>query len=141
MKKYDFAYSDSDYRYPDYDFAHSWLRLVAAAVSNVGKTFQSLSARELVALCDERDIEIPLEDCDDCLEGADPRALWVGRILARLFREDSVLTLDGVRITRVFTPIEYDGRKVTLKTYVFAPLAELADKGSSTVNALDLVGD
>jgi hypothetical protein len=57
-----------------------------------------------------------LEDEGEIPEGADPRVLWVGRTLGPLFWNDSEVTVDDVCVTRHLTDIEYDGRKVTLKT-------------------------
>jgi hypothetical protein len=103
------------------------------------KAFQSLTARGISDLCAQEDIEVLVEDDDDdeIPEGADPRVLWIGRILGPLFREDLSVTVDDIRVTRYLTDIEREGRRVTLKTYEFVPLAEL-EKGSSEINVFDL---
>ena len=126
-----------------FNYIRAWgfLSAVARAVSRRKKTFLSLTARELSDLCEQEDIEVLSEDDDEVPDGADPRVLWIGRILAPLFGQDDVVTVEDILVTRRLTDVEHDGRRVTLKTYEFVPLAELEKKGPVEINALDLGAD
>jgi hypothetical protein len=114
---------------------------VALAVSRRKIPFASFTARELSDFCEQENIEIPLEEGDKVPDGADPRALWVGRMLALLFGRDDVVTVEDIRVTRALTNIERDGREMTLKTYEFVPLAELEKKGPVVLDSLNLGAD
>ncbi len=74
-----------------------WLRSVALAVNESGELNQALTATDIFGLCDSADISVPglRPDADE-----DKGKKIIGTIMAKLFREDETLEVDGFAVTR-----------------------------------------
>jgi hypothetical protein len=74
-----------------------WLRKLVLAINETGELGRGLTATELFGLCESVDIAIP-----GLRPGADEDKgkKVIGTIMAKLFRDESVLEVDGFAVTR-----------------------------------------
>jgi hypothetical protein len=79
------------------DPALSWLRLVALAVSKAGRLDEALSASEILDICQARGIDLPgLRHIVD----PDQLAMFTGRLLNRVFSDETTVRVDRYAIRR-----------------------------------------
>jgi hypothetical protein len=100
--------------------ALSWLREVALGLQQQGRLGESLTASEIVDLCQMAEIRIP--DIDHYDE--DKTRRHVGMLMSRVFRTGATIELDGFLITR--SEQEYrkpSGDKDTKYCYTFTKVA------------------
>jgi hypothetical protein len=74
-----------------------WLRSVVLAINETGELNRGLTATELFGLCESADIAIPgLRPGSDDAKGKKV----IGTIMAKLFRDQNTLEVDGFMVTR-----------------------------------------
>jgi hypothetical protein len=79
------------------DPALSWLRQVGIAVEKVKRLDEALAASELVDVCQAHSIDFPNKVFTDDLNQL---AMYVGRLLGRVFHDGPELEIDRYRIKR-----------------------------------------
>jgi hypothetical protein len=79
------------------DPALSWLRLVAIAVENKDRWEEAFSASEIADLCQSKGIELP---GSTRITNDEQLSMHTGRLLGRLFADDTPVEIDRYKITR-----------------------------------------
>ena len=94
-----------------------WLRDIAVAVMVAGRDGLSLSAVDLVEVCEDADIELPGNP-----SSSNPPMFRIGRTMKKIFAKSESITADSITVTR-HSETEYDdnSRPRERHCYTFFP--------------------